>query len=72
MSASSGTSSKERLRAVSNRQGSTLSSTTTAPRARRRSAVPSVEPVSSTTTWSASDMEHIQRWANCTSFLQMA
>lgn len=72
MSASSGTSSKERLRAVSNRQGSTLSSTTTAPRARRRSAVPSVEPVSSTYTPSASAMEAIQRSAYPASFLQMA
>ena len=60
-SASSGTRSRDRFRAASNRQGTTVSTVTAAPRARSFSAVPSVEPVSSTTTWSASDMESIHR-----------
>ena len=72
MSASSGTRARERLRAASNRQGMISSTATTAPSARRRSAVPSVEPVSSTYTPSASPMEAIHRAANRASFLQMA
>ena len=68
MSASSGTSSRERFRAVSNRQGEMRSTVTSAPRARRRSTVLS----SSTTTWSASAMESIQRSTKGASFLQMA
>ena len=48
------------------------SSVTLAPRLRRSWGVPSVEPVSSTTMWSASDMDAIQRRANLASFLQMA
>ena len=48
------------------------SSVTLAPRLRSSWGVPSVEPVSSTTMWSASDMESIQRRANLASFLQMA
>ena len=39
---------------------------------RRRAAAPSVEPVSRTTTWSASSMESIQRSTNFSSFLQIA
>ena len=71
-SASPGTRSRDRFRATSNRQGTTVSTVTSAPRARSFSTVPSVEPVSSTTTWSASDMESIHRSTNCASSLQMA
>ena len=62
----------ERFRAVSKRQGEMASSVTLAPRLRSSSGVPSVEPVSSTTMSSASDMDAIQRRANWASFLQMA
>lgn len=72
MSASSGTSSRERFRAASNRQGEMTSWWTSAPRARSRSTVPSSEPVSRTTTRSASPMASIQRSTNFSSFLLMA
>ena len=45
---------------------------TSAPRLRSSSAVPSVEPVSSTKTPSASAMLAIQRRANAASFLLIA
>ena len=72
ISVSGGINSIERFRAVSKRQGEMTSSVTLAPRLRSSWGVPSVEPVSSTTMWSASDMESIQRRANLASFLQMA
>ena len=55
-----------------NRQGEMTSWWTSAPRARSRSTVPSSEPVSRTTTRSASPMASIQRSANFSSFLLMA
>ena len=72
MSASSATSSSERFRATSKRQGEMVSTVTAAPRASRSSTVLSLEPVSSTTISSASDMESIHRSTNGASFLQMA
>ena len=72
MSASSGTSSSERLRATSKRHGEMTSSVTCAPSSRSICGVPSSEPVSNTTTQSASRMDSIQRRTNLASFLQIA
>ena len=72
MSASSLTSASDRLRAVSNRQGVKRFSYTMKPFSRSRSALPSSEPVSTTTTSSASSTVFAQRSINPRSFLQMA
>ena len=72
MSACGGISFMASLRATSKRQGSMVFSATMAPRRSSSSGVPSVEPVSSAHTQSASRMDSIQRRANFASFLQIA
>ena len=72
MSTSSGMWSIAMLRAASKRHGERVASYTSAPRARSLAMVASVDPVSNTTTMSASCTASIQRSTNCSSFLQMA